>query len=604
MGTETATKPSNKDRVKKWRANTPEAFLQWVDDIKPRILINSRYEIFQPTENQLKLIHQILKPAENPINQSVDEPVQAIGERSHNARKARPSRKTKPVDEEQQQARRSSFQHSLSLIIEPRRHGKSTLFCLMCLWLFTSRRNITIQLLGNTESHCRRVQFSTVKKIIANTPTLRKLIPEKQMFVYEIFFPALGNVLQMSPGNNPSTSFGEKIDVLWVSDLHASTDLAPFNALQGSLLDSKDSVCWLDSNVDSKGGTVHMIQEEAVNDPSIFAHHTFYRDLNHYCAEAPPWISRTKARRLAKTSLPADFRRDILGKRSDASNALFPSDVIEMCKSPYKCPVEDIQTLTQGRAYFVGGGLDRSKSLLGSTFGADATIWTCVLKVANPKNEEPEIFLLNQVNVIPNTAANIKKIILKDHQRYGLKMACLEDYETMDIIPWLEAQNIPVEKMSPHSTRQNASFPELARISREGRLHFPEDEKGLADEMATFSYVKAPRGEGYSFGHSSKNQHDDRVYSLNWAIYALRSQIMNLYTLNRITCTSKRPNRHLCFLMGGSLELHCAQNCEAAVEVRDMHRQFLQYQLDSDIDLSQFYKNHVKLTGIKTYQAI
>lgn len=597
-------KTSTKDRIRKWQDNTPEAFLAWVADIKPRILVNSRYEIFEPTENQLKLIHQILKPASKTIIKTVeDEPVREIGERSHNARKARPSRSAKPVDR-QAADRESSFAHSLSLIIEPRRHGKSTLFCLMCLWLFTSRKNITIQLLGNTESHCRRVQFSTVKKIISNTPTLRKLVPEKQMFVYEIFFPAMGNVIQMSPGNNPSTSFGEKIDVLWVSDLHAATDLAPFNALQGSLLDSKDSVLWIDSNVDAKGGHVHQIQQEAANDPSIFCHHTFYRDLNHYCDEAPPWISRTKARRLQKTSLPADFSRDILGKRSDAKNALFPADVIEQCRDNYHMPVEDITTLTQGRAYKIAGGLDRSKSLLGSAFGGDNTVWTVVCKVAGVKDMEPEIFVLNQVNVLPNTSGAIKKAILRDHQRYKMDNVILEDYEVTDLLPWLEAQNIPVEKMSPHSTRQNASFPELARIAREGRLHFPEDAKDLVSEMSTFSYTKAPRGENYSFGHGSKSQKDDRIYSLNWAIYALRSQIMNLYSIPRIHCNSKRPNRHLCFLMGGGLMLHCSEYCEAAQEVIDMHRQFLAYQLDSDIELSDFYRNHVKLTGIKTYQAI
>ena len=597
---------SNRDRIKAWQANTPEAFLQWLEDIKPRILVNSRYEQFQPTTDQLKLIHEILKPAENKTIKSVDEPVQAIGARSHSARKRRPSRKPKPVDDEQRQARRSSFAHSLSLIIEPRRHGKSTIFSLIILWIFTSRKNCTVQLLGNTESHCRRVQFQTVKKIIANTPTLRKLIPEKQMFVFEIFFPALGNVIQMSPGNNPSTSFGEKIDVLWVSDLHAATDLAPFNALQGSLLDSKDSLLLIDSNVDSKGGHVHMIQEESKNDPSIFAHHTFYNDLDEYCADggAPPWISRTKARRLAKTSLPADFFRDILGKRSDAKNSLFPSDVIDLCKSPYKTPVDDIKTLTQGRAFKIAGGLDRSKSLLGSALGGDNTIWTTVLKVAGVKDLEPEIFILNQVNILPNTSATIKKAILKDHQRYGLDAVILEDYEVVDLLPWIESQGITVERMSPHSTRQNASFPELARIAREGRLHFPEDEEKLASEMATFSYSKAKRGENYSFGHSSKSQKDDRVYSLNWAIYALRSQIMNLYTISRIQCTSKGKNRNLCYLMGGGLELYCSENCEAAIEIRDMHRQFLQYQLDSDILLTDFYKTHVKLTGIKTYQAV
>lgn len=588
-------------RYEAWTDNTPEAFLTWVHDIKPRILINNRYEVFQPTDHQLYLINQILKPADAPTNKDV-QPVKPLGERSHNARKARPGRpkKTqvlKPVE------RKSSFACSLSLLIEPRRHGKSSLLALICLWLFTSRRNITIQCLGNTESHTRRVQFNTLKKIISNTPSLRKLIPEKNIYVFEIQFPALGNIIQMSPGNNPSTAYGDKLDVLWVSDLHACNDLTPFNALQAALLDSQDSLLLIDSNVDHTDGTVHLMQKEAEHDPTIFCHHTWYKDFEDYEKHAPPWISRPKAKRLQKTTLDVDFRRDILGKRSDAQNALFPSDVIELCKTPYKTPVDDITELTQGRAYKVGGGLDRSKSLLGSALGADNTVWTCILKVANPESEEPEIYILNQQKIVPNTSRAIKKAILKDHERYKLDNIILEDYEIMDLLPWLEAQDIPVEKMTAHSTRQNASFPELARIAREGRLHFPEDETGLISEMATFAYTQR-KWEGYHFGHSSNKFKDDRVFSLNWAIFALRSQIMNLYSLKSIMCTSKRPNRHLCFLMGGNQLLHCSAYCEAAQEVMDLYKQFCRYQLETDLTPAEFYRAHVKLTGTKVYQAI
>lgn len=180
----------------------------------------------------------------------------------------------------------------------------------------------------------------------------------------------------------------------------------------------------------------------------------------------------------------------------------------------------------------------------------------------------------------------------------------MEDYEVVDLLPWLETQKINVERMTAHSTRQNASFPELARIAREGRLHFPEDAKHLIEEMGTFSYTQAPRGDGYSFGHSSKKFHDDRVYSLNWAIFALRSQIMNLYTLKNITCTSKRPNRHYCYLMGGNTIPFCSEYCEAAQIVDELYTQFCRYQLETDFTLQDFYRTHVKLTGTRIYQAI
>ena len=79
---------------------------------------------------------------------------------------------------------------------------------------------------------------------------------------------------------------------------------------------------------------------------------------------------------------------------------------------------------------------------------------------------------------------------------------------------------------------------------------------------------------------------------------------MNLYTLDNLICKSKRPNSNLCYLLGGSSELYCAEGCDAAIAVRDMYKNFLKYQLDSDLLIHEFYKNYVKLVGVKVYQAI
>ena len=48
--------------------------------------------------------------------------------------------------------------HSLNLLVWPRRHGKSTINELIVLWLFCSKKNFTIQLLGNNEEHSRLLQ--------------------------------------------------------------------------------------------------------------------------------------------------------------------------------------------------------------------------------------------------------------------------------------------------------------------------------------------------------------------------------------------------------------------------------------------------------------
>jgi hypothetical protein len=550
-----------KEKIKKWKANSPAAFRAWLADVQPRILHRGgQYRQFKPTFEQENLIDQILASEEN------------------------------------------KFIHSMSLIIAPRRHAKTTLFCLILLWQFSSRRNWTAMLLGNSELHSRRTQFNLLIKIIQATPILNAAIPEDQIFKFEIRFPALGNVIQLSP-HNVAASFGGRINCLHCADMHASPDLAPYNALQAALLDSEDSLCFIDSNVDYFDGPVHQLQREAEQDRSIFCSYTSYLDLDDYIKRAPAWLDRDKAKRLQRTTLEVDFARDILGKRLSARNSLFPEEIIQLCKSPYKVPVADISELTHGRAYKIGGGLDRSKSLFQSK-SSDATIWTVVIKVASPRHGEPEFWILNQQKINPNTSRGIKKSILRDNERYHLDAVALEFYETADLSPWLSDQGISHELVSAHSTMQNSSFPEFYRIAREGRFHFSEYLKTLESEMRTFSYIQQAGGQKYSFGHCSSKFHDDTVYATNLAIYSLRSAVMNLYTLGNIQCSNRTPKRRLCYLMGGNLVLLCSRDCYCHHKVEQMFREYKSYQLDSEMTVQEFFQIKVKIKGARISQAV
>lgn len=554
------------EMFRQWQGGEP-GFRAWLSDIQPRILHRSgRYEPFVPTPDQDDLINSALA-----------------------------------VDDS------GNFVHSISVNLQPRRHGKSTAFAVLVLYFFTARQNFTIQLQGSTEDHTRRTMYLTLSRIILNTPKLRVLIPEVNHHSYDITFPELGNRIQFS-ASNLASSFGDRLNLLWISDLHSFVDTGPYNAMQASLLDSAGSLQFIDANVDDAGGPVHSLQLQAEGDPGIFCRYVSYKDIDEYCERAPSWIDRAKARRLEKSLLPHEFARDILGQRAAAENALFPAGVIELCKSPYSCPVENLAALVQGRTYRIGGGLDRSKSLMGGLVArADNTIWTSVAKVAAPDGGEPEIFVLNQVNVVPNTAAHIKKVILGDHQRYGgFCNVTLEDYETVDILPWLLEQKITAETINAHSTRQNASFPELHRLAKEGRLHFPAELTGLADEMATFSY-RAHKGQnGYSFGHAQQKFKDDRVFSLNWAVFSLRREVLSAYELGGIQCLNKTRRRPMCFLMGGALDFKdgCGRRCQAYGEVVDMHRQFLQFQTESNLSLAEFFAAYVRITGPVLYQNV
>lgn len=551
-----------KGRSAKWAINGPEGFWAWVSYVKPRVLCRGgKYEIWQPTRKQ---------------HESIDRILVSDG--------------------------KGGFKHSISLEQQPRRHGKSTMMALIVIWLFTSRENWTCQLSGNTEHHSRRVQYNTLVRIISQTPALRQMIDLKRDIQrFEIRHPKKSNLIQGMTGSSLASAFGDRLNCLWASDWHACPDLGPFNALQASLLDSENTLCLIDSNVDNQDGHVHQLERAARNDPSIYANHLEYFDLDHYLNAAPPWIDRAKAKRLQATLLPNEFDRDILGKRTQAQNSLFLKEDIEGCKSAYKTPVKaNIRELTQGRACKIGAGLDRSKSLLGTASGGDNTILTVIAKVAK-HNGEPEFFLLDQVNVIPNTAQHIKRLILKAHERYTLDNLTLEEYQAMDIEPWCLEQNIPVELIAAHSTRQNASFPELHRIVKEGRLHFPSEMKELAEEMAGFTYT-ALKGDKYSFGAAGSG-HDDRVYSLNWSIYSLRKEVMAAYALGDILCASLSKNRQFCLLLGGDMRLHCARQCAAFSQVEDYFAEFKRFQTETHLELGQFYKRYVKVTGSLIVQA-
>jgi hypothetical protein len=547
------------ERLKTWQGGY-SGFTTWLSDIEPRILTRSnKYEVFKPTPKQRKIIKSIL-----------------------------------------QTDKQGRFTNTISLNIEPRRHGKSTIFALIVLWLFTSRQNHTTTLLNSTEDSCRRVQFFVLKRIINNTPKLSVLIPEQNQFQYTIVFPELSNQIQFS-ASNLATSFGDRISVLWASDLHAFVDMGPFNALQASLLDSEDSLCFLDSNIDENNGPVHALEKEAKTDDSIFANYTHYKDFEDFEKHAPVWIDRQKAKRLEKTTLPADFKRDILGQRSDAKNALFSAEIIKQCRSKYQIPVESISNLVKNRAYKVGAGLDRAKSLIAGPRG-DHTVWTVVLKVAH-QGGEPEYYLLNQHRFLINSDKHIKKVILQDHKKYRLDNVIFENYEVGSLHAFMIEQKIPVELISAHDTNQAASFPEMYRCFAEGRFHFPESLKEFQSELSTFAYTRRKNGT-YSFGHAAEKFHDDTVYSTNWALFSLRREVLNLYEINNIQCFNKSNRRHMCFLMGGGLELFCGRNCAAFQEVEELYRQFKAFQMDSELTLPEFFHAYVKVTGAVIYQAV
>lgn len=555
-----AVEAGNEAILARWNAPGILGFEAWLADVQPRILLaDNRYGDFE------------LEPWQRDIL------ADALACDDH-----------------------GQFLHAMAVTRMPRRHSKSTLWALVILWIATSRENWTISLLGNSELHSTRTQFKPLKRIIQHTPALSAMIPPEAILKFSITVPHTDSTIQGGAAGM-STAFGDRVNLLWASDFH-QCDQDVFDAMQGSLLDSKGTLTLIDANADPDDGPVHKLEKLAADDPRIYAKAVEYASLDDYLDRAPSWIDRAQAKHLHKTQLETAFNRDVLGKRSAARNALFPPELVTPCKvadMPIPFPVDRLPELTGGRKYVVGGGLDRSKRV----WGGDSTVWSCTLKVSSATSLEPEYFLLNQQVIEPNNARFIKKAILADHERYNLDNVVLENYEVADIAPWLNDQGIPCEVLSATNTNQNVSFIELHRIVRESRFHFSADNERLISEFSTFVYEELRDGN-YRFGHSSQRFHDDTVYSLNWSVFATRAAVLSVYALKRIVCNNMRPTRGMCFLMGGEMELLCKDNCRTYCEVREMYRNFLRLRLDDEYPLPVFYNNYVKLDGPRVYQGV
>ena len=259
--------------------------------------------------------------------------------------------------------------------------------------------------------------------------------------------------------------------------------------------------------------------------------------------------------------------------------------------------MEDVQRIAAGRSFVCGGGFDRAKSL--SVHG-DNTIWTSIVKIAEPEGE-PHFYVLNQHNVLGSLGFTSKKAIQKDWDTYNIAHMILEGYEVQDISAWALDRGLSHEVVHPTAQAQMPAFMSLHQIVREGRLHFSDKLRDLAEEMKHFPYEL--KGEMARFGKSEKFK-DDRVFSLAWAIHALRRQELAIYSLDNVICRSKSQHAAMCYLRSGDMVLLCAQECLSHRQVAAMYQQHMKLNVDSEMQIQEFYQSMVNMSGIRSYKAI
>ena len=546
-------------QVRAWRKGA-DGFLQWLVDIQPRVpSARGGFEVFVPAPFQVDAIRAALE--QNPDG---------------------------------------TWKYTTIALSYPRRHSKTTLCALLCLWRFTNFTGENVLCIANSERQMTAVGFGLAKKIVLNTPFLLSLIGRDNITLYKMEFPRLQNTMR-TMSCNIAGLYGEKITVGWCSEIHAAANDEAMQVLASSLGDSLNSWLLVDSTVDATGGPLHRLEQlrETGEDPTVFVHRLQYRDLAEAVEKSPPWIRREWLKSRAAQLLPAVFATQHLNQRGAASNNLFALADIERAQDRLPMPftLDDLTAIAGGRTFACGGGLDRA--YFGSLHG-DSTIWTSVAKVAGENGREPDYYVLNQQSILGSLGTLIKRAIVADSEAYSLQNICIEAYNAQDIATWSVERRLPTEIIHATNTAQTPAFMELYRIVKEGRLHFSDTLKDLAREMGTFLYeLKADKPR---FG--SDKWHDDRVYSLCWAIYSLRQQELAAFVLDSVICKSKSQHARLCYLRSGDMVLLCSQDCPSHRKVDAMFRQYMSRNVESELQLPQFYQSMVNMPGITAYKAI
>ncbi len=547
----------SKSQIQSWRTGGADGFFAWLEDIQPRIpSARGGFEIFHPEKFQIDAVRDALEQTET-----------------------------------------GDWKYTTIAFSFPRRHSKTVLMALLVLWRFTTQRTQNIVSMATNERQATATGFAVVHKIIANTPALLSMIGAENIHKLHIDYPALQNSLR-TVANNAAGLYGEKITVGWVTELHALTDDAPMQVLASSLGDTLNSWLLIDTTVDGIGGPLHRLEQlaESGEDPTIFVRRIEYANLEDALERSPAWIRREWLRSRKAQLLPATFASQHLNQRTAASNNLFSLEDIQACTERLPVPLskEDVEAWAQGRTWVAGGGLDRAYF---ASLHGDRTIWTSVCKVASADGDEPHFLVLNQKDIFGSMAGGIKKAILADNEKYSLQNIVIEAYNSQDIGLWAQEKGLPSELLHATNTAQAPAFLEFHRIVKEHRLHFSDKLSDLAKEMQTFVYALvngSPR-----FG--SPKIHDDRVYSLCWAIYALRQSELAAYSLPNIICESTSQYSRFCYIRTGDAILPCARDCPTHAQVQGMYLQYMRTSPESELSLQDFFSNCVKVNGARLY---
>lgn len=520
---------------KTWQTKGSEGFFQWLDDVRPQVPSSKGgYETFVPGPREREEIRNAL-----------------------------------------------DGNYRTVIFCWPRRHGKTLVSALIIVWRFLTRKTQNIGIVANSERQTTDTAFKTIAGILKQTPYTAKLVKSGAIKIQgdKVIYDGLHNVIQ-GFSSNPSALFGKKLSIAQCSELHAAKNDEAYQALASCTIDTDDGLTLVDSTVGPKSSPLFALYNlhQAGGDPSLYFSHIFYADVEHACLTAPPWIKPEAIRSRHAQMLPAEFGQQILNLWQSSTNALFPPEVLAKCRDEYRL---DVDSIADGRAHVVGAGLDRA---FGFSLHGDNTITSALLKVLI--GEEEHFYLLASDNIRFSSAAGIKKAFKRYECDYGITRATLESYNSQDIGAWCSDQTFDSETVHATSERQANAFTSLYSAAAEGRLHIHPEFSDLYKELGDFEYTLTSggnHGAGAAKFGGAKGTKDDSVYSLAWAMYSLRDDLLNPYELAGIHCHGEGHIVPLCALNGGDFIPPCAESCRSMLAAHGLYKRYTERgQIDPD----------------------
>jgi hypothetical protein len=384
---------------------------------------------------------------------------------------------------------------------------------------------------SNSKDQASSVVFDTFKSMVKYSPEIAGAVEAENILDKEVRNPRTNSVVTVL-SSSKAAAWGYGIDIAIVDEIHAAPDDEGIYNILASQTGPRDGQIILPSQVSSQLNILYHLYQisEQKLDPSLYFY--YLRGKNPSPLVTRRWLDSRKTQ-----LTPAQYALYHDNDWVYSTRKLFSPEQIGRAVSngeDYRAPVtqKDLADWEGklGTRFQIGGGLDRA---LPYSKHGDSTFWTVVGK---GKTRGEEFFcVLNQELIEDSSDTKIKEAIWRDHKRYRLDNVALEVYQASDIHQWCLEKGIMAEIIHPIDKVQVASFTKLHQLVKEERLAIPEGLPSvnervnggsgelpiLIKEMKEFEHEMD--GAVPKFGHKPGTKyHDDAVYSLNWAIHALR----------------------------------------------------------------------------------